>query len=654
MNGLLQSLIICLIAILLIVPIGVGLLSGISDSNSDGASNSSQPDEEVDIALSISDTEVSFNIEATKTLTASIAVESKSYIFLWDSSDKNVVSVRKSAEAQNECVITGVGAGEATVTVSIIDVTQFKIVDSKSCSVKVIDSSINFGVDEVIISLADGNTATVNATAPENGEITWFSEDESIATVENGVITAHKVGQVYIIARSGDIEGKLLVKIYGSVFSLNDIEITSVNGSSQILVNGSVGEGAKWSSSDERIVTVDDRGVITGKKTGMATVSVTSADGYTASCVVIIKGGYDEAVELESGKKAVAAQNPGKWFYLCESNMVTVETIPTIDNGLIHANITGIGTSGANFFYLRYQVDEIGDVTYKTAIYIYSSVENAHLQINGKDNYLKLGLNRIDLEYTSSAMKAGDPFQLKFRSAGNFYILTDFVEISRVEKMVMSDEHITLDTGLNKTYTLTATVPGQENPAIEWISSNESVATVSDGVVTAVGEGSAMITAISGNLSATCMVTVTGLEPIEGEKLSTDGKKSTVLANPGVWYCYADGKTNFYMDTIMDAEGNIHMGIETVDTANKKYGYIRYQPDVAGTYKVKITIDFAGADGSTVDISGGNVGATPMLLNNGENTFEFTFTSDNATPFQIKFYAIGSYVIDIDMTQEEG
>jgi hypothetical protein len=150
------------------------------------------------------------------------------------------------------------------------------------------------------------------------------------------------------------------------------------------------------------------------------------------------------------------------------------------------------------------------------------------------------------------------------------------------------------------------------------------------------------------------MVTVTGLEPIEGEKLSTDGKKSTVLANPGVWYCYADGKTNFYMDTIMDTEGNIHMGVDNIDTANKKYAYIRYQPDVAGAYKVKITIDFAGVDGSTLDISGGNVGATPVLLNNGENTFEFTFTSDNATPFQIKFYAIGSYVIDIDMTQEEG
>lgn len=654
MSGLIKAIIICLVAILLIVPIGVGVLNGISDSNNDSANNSSNgSNEEVDVALSLSDTEVAFNIGATKNLTASVAVESKSYIFLWDSSDKGVVSVRKSGEAQNVCEITAVNAGEATVTVSIIDVTKFKIIDSVSCNVTVIDTSINFSVDEVVISLDKSNTASVTAKAPDDGVIAWASEDESIATVdENGVITAHKAGQVYIVARSGDIEGKLLVKVYNSIFTLEPIKIVAAGADAHITVNGTIGEGAEWTSGDGRIATVDANGVVKGVKAGMTTITVTSpSDGYTTSCVVIVKKGDNEASDLESGRKAQAAQNPGKWYYLCESDIVTVDSIPNIDNGLVHANITGIGTSGANFFYLRYQVDDIGDVTYKTTIYIYSSVENAHLQIDGKDNYLKLGLNRIELEYTSSEMKAGAPFQYKFRSVGDFYILTTFEEISRVEKMVMSDEHVTLDTGLNKTFTLTATVPGQENPAIEWISSNESVATVVDGVVTAVGEGNTMITAMYGNLTATCMVTVTGTEPIQGEKLPS-GNKSTVLSNPGIWHYYKDGKTALYTDTIMDADGNIHMGVESVDTAAKKYAYLRYQPEVAGTYKVTITIEFAGNDSSVIDISGGNVKATPVILNNGTNTFEFTFTSDNSNPFQMKIYAPGSYVVKVDMTQE--
>ena len=654
MSGFIKAIIICLVAILLIVPIGIGAWTGLSSSNDGGADNSSQGNGgETDLALALSDSDVAFNIGAIKTLTASIAVESKSYIFLWDTTDKNVVSVRKSSEAQSVCEVTAVGAGEATVTVSIIDVSKFKIVDSVTCKFTVIDTSINFSVDEVIISLDKGNNATVSATAPENGEITWSTVDESIATVENGVITAHKAGTTYIVARSGDIEGKLLVKVYNSVFTLEDFKIVSVGSEGQIAVDGNVGNDVEWTSADNRIATVEN-GVVTGNKAGMTTLTATStSDGYSTSCVVIVKNGDAEASELASGKKAVAAQNPGNWYFLCESENVTVESIPTIDNGLIHANVTGVGTSGANFFYLRYQVDDIGDVTYKNTVYIYSSEDNVHLQINGKDNYLKAGLNRIELEYTSAPMKNGDPYQFKFRSVGDFYILPVFEEISRVEKMIMSDEHITLDTGLNKTFTLTATVPGQENPVIEWVSSNESVATVVDGVVTVVGEGNTMITAISGNLTATCMVTVVGLEPIEGEKLPS-GKKSDVLNNPGVWYCLADGKSKLYTDTIMDTDENIHLGIEATDTANKKYVYLRYQPETEGTYKVTVTIEFAGADGTQLDISGGTASLLTATLKNGTNTIEFTFTSDTSTPFQLKFYAPGSYVVNVEMTEEVG
>ena len=654
MSGFIKAIIICLVAILLIVPIGIGAWTGLSGSNDGGADNSSQGNGgETDLALALSDSDVAFNIGAIKTLTASIAVESKSYIFLWDTTDKNVVSVRKSSEAQSVCEVTAVGAGEATVTVSIIDVSKFKIVDSVTCKFTVIDTSINFSVDEVIISLDKGNSATVSATAPENGEITWSTLDESIATVENGVITAHKAGTTYIVARSGDIEGKLLVKVYNSVFTLEDFKIVSVGSEGQIAVDGNVGNDVEWTSADNRIATVEN-GVVTGNKAGMTTLTATStSDGYSTSCVVIVKNGDAEASELASGKKAVAAQNPGNWYFLCESENVTVESIPTIDNGLIHANVTGVGTSGANFFYLRYQVDDVGDVTYKNTLYIYSSVDNAHLQLNGKDNYLKAGLNRIEIEYTSATMKAGDPYQLKFRSTGDFYILPIFEEISRVEKMIMSDDHITLDTGLNKTFTLTATVPGQENPTIEWVSSNESVATVVDGVVTAVGEGNTMITAISGNLTATCMVTVAGLEPIEGEKLLS-GKKSDVLKDPGVWYYYADGKSKLYTDTIMDTDGNIHLGIETTDTAEKKYVYLRYQPKTEGTYKVTVTIEFAGVDGTQLDISGGTASLLTATLKNGTNTIEFTFTRDTRTPFQLKFYAPGSYVVNVEMTEEVG
>lgn len=64
-------------------------------------------------------------------------------------------------------------------------------------------------------------------------------------------------------------------------------------------------------------------------------------------------------------------------------------------------------------------------------------------------------------------------------------------------------------TSIGETKTLTATLtPSDTTDILRWSSSNDSVATVTGGVVTAVGVGSATITATCGNYSATCAVSV--------------------------------------------------------------------------------------------------------------------------------------------------
>ena len=650
MNGLLKALLILVMVIALFVPVVIGAMNVLSNADQIPDVDSSQGNEEVKLNLALSDSTLAFNIGAERKITATMDAEVGSYIFQWKSSDESVASVKKDAEEQSACVITGVGKGNATVTLSIIDVSKFKVIDSISCEVTVISDTITFGEEEVIISLDQGNTATVTAEAPEGGEITWSTSDESIATVEGGVITAHKAGQVYIIAKSGNVEGKLLVKIYNSLFTLESVHIVSVGGSAeQIKVNGSIEGKAIWTSGDDRIATVDENGNVTGVKVGMTTITATSeVDGLSSKCVVIVKAGTSDPTELIEGKKAAAAKDPGNWYYLLENlETVAVSETPTLDNGVIHMNITAIGTSGANFFYLRYQPDDIGDVIYKNTTYIYSSEDNALIQINGKDHYLKAGLNRIELEFTSSSPKDGNPYQFKWKAMGEYYIIPVFEEIGRIEKMILSSDSITLNTTDNKTALITVTVPGQDAPVIEWVSSNEDVATVVDGVVTAVGEGNSMITAVCGNLSATCLVTVEGSTPLEGTELKS-GNKSATLASPGQWFYLKDGKSVLYYTPIMDEDGNIHLGVEAVDTANKKYVYLRYQPETLDKeYKVTVTIEFAGADGTAVDVSGGNVGATPQILNNGTNTFEFTFTADDKAPLQFKFYGAGSYVVNV-------
>lgn len=70
------------------------------------------------------------------------------------------------------------------------------------------------------------------------------------------------------------------------------------------------------------------------------------------------------------------------------------------------------------------------------------------------------------------------------------------------------------------TQTLTATVtPSDTTDAVVWSTSAGAVATVSGGVVTAVGDGVATITATCGAHSATCSVSVSGIESGAGDNI---------------------------------------------------------------------------------------------------------------------------------------
>lgn len=66
---------------------------------------------------------------------------------------------------------------------------------------------------------------------------------------------------------------------------------------------------------------------------------------------------------------------------------------------------------------------------------------------------------------------------------------------------------------LGKTLYLKATA-NPDDADVSWGSSNASVATVSNGYVTAVGKGSAVITASSGSCKSSCTVSVTDAEPV--------------------------------------------------------------------------------------------------------------------------------------------
>lgn len=82
--------------------------------------------------------------------------------------------------------------------------------------------------------------------------------------------------------------------------------------------------------------------------------------------------------------------------------------------------------------------------------------------------------------------------------------------VVNVESIAVSKSSATITVGNTETLTVAFTPANATNKSIVWTSSDETVATVSNGVITAVGAGNATITATSvdGNKTSTCAVTI--------------------------------------------------------------------------------------------------------------------------------------------------
>jgi len=107
-----------------------------------------------------------------------------------------------------------------------------------------------------------------------------------------------------------------------------------------------------------------------------------------------------------------------------------------------------------------------------------------------------------------------------------------------VTGVTLNKSSISLTVGETATLTATVTPNNATNKAVTWITSNPAAATVANGVVTAVGTGSATIRATTayGGKTAACSVTVTDGVPVTGVTLNkssislTVGKTETLTA----------------------------------------------------------------------------------------------------------------------------
>lgn len=157
-------------------------------------------------------------------------------------------------------------------------------------------------VDEPVILLNESAvrgipTETVQLTAsifPDevvDKTVTWTSSNEAVATVDaNGLVTFVAVGDAEITASIPKAEAQCAVKVVAKNITLNITKTTeSINSTLQLeaTINPADGdETITWTSSNEEIATVDDKGLVTiGGTTGVVTITA-AIPGVEATCVI--------------------------------------------------------------------------------------------------------------------------------------------------------------------------------------------------------------------------------------------------------------------------------------------------------------------------------------------------------------------------------
>ena len=465
---------------------------------------------------------------------------------MWASSNASVASV-------NSGTVTAVKEGTATITASAGG-------KSSTCTVKVsakVVTVTSITLDKTSLSMQVGETETITATVnPDNASdksVVWGSSDVSVATVSDGTITAKKSGEAIISAKSGSCIAKCKVTITVSTESitLDKTSLSLVVGETAQLTatvkpDDATDKNVAWASSDESVAKVSN-GKVTAVKSGKATITAKCGDKI-AECAVTV-------------------------------------TVPT---GSVTLDKTTLSLAVGETEQLTATVKP-DDATDKNVTWT-SSDESVAKVVNGKVTAVKSG------KATITAKCGGKTAEC----AVTVTVPTGSVTLDKTS----------LSLAVGETVQLTATVKPDDatDKNVAWTSSDESVATVANGMVTAVKAGNATVSAQCGGKTAKCIVTV--IVPVTSITLD---KSSLTMAV---------GETSVLTATIMPD-----------NATDKTISWSSSDPSVVKVDNGKLTALKVGT--SVVSVIAANFSASCSVMVNKPNHILYYTSSDGnvAKPF---------------------
>ena len=415
-----------------------------------------------------------------------------------------------------------------------------------------------------------GNTMTINAVlVPEtakNAVLTWSSASPEIASVANGIVTAHKVGSAKIVVKAeSGVTASCTVNVTPVVTGVYlPAALTVYVGGSTVLTPSFAPEGAnstllEWSSADPSIAKVDQNGKVTGVDGGRTIVTV-KCKGYTATCQVKVREAAI-GVELDvTDADLMVGVNTLQLTAIVEpSNSIDYdlewtssdEEVATVDTkGLVtpkgpgEAQIT-VTVDKAHTAVCTVRVTQPAEGV--TLDYAELKLQRGTSQVlvatvtpattNVKDlqwTSSNLDVATVDAEGNVTAVALGTAEITVTTLDGGHTATCQVTVIQQVTGVTLDKEAATLRIG-EQTLQLNATVAPEDatEKSLVWSSSNTGVASVDEnGLVTplAPGETDITVTTVDGGYTAVCKVTV--VQPV----LSITLNETSININPNMTF----------------------------------------------------------------------------------------------------------------------
>ena len=404
-------------------------------------------------SITLDKTELTLTIGASEKLTAIVLPEDVTdKTVTWSTSDAAIATV------DNEGNVTAVAVGEATITATCGDKTA-------TCEVTVnpiLAESITLDKTELTLTIGASEklTATVLPEEVTDKTVTWSTSDAAIATVDTeGNVTAISVGEATITATCGDKSATCKVTvnpILAESITLDKTELTLTIGASEkltptVLPEDVTDKTVTWSTSDASIATVDAEGNVKAISVGEATITATCGD-KSATCKVTVNPILAESISLDKTELTLT---------IGETEKLTATVLPE-------------------------------DVTDKTVTWSTSDATIATVDAEGNVKAISVG------EATITAT-CGD------KSA------TCKVTVNPIlaESITLDKTELTLTIGASEKLTAIVLPEDVTDKTVTWSTSDAAIATVdTEGNVTAISVGEAVITATCGEISTSCRVIV--------------------------------------------------------------------------------------------------------------------------------------------------